>query len=122
MAQSKKHHEMANPSTWFMQPAFSNPMTSMLTHMSGRVMEGFAAAQQDWADFAQRRMAENLRVARELAGSRSLAIAQEIYSRYLEIAFQQYREHSEKIAQRGERIAQQLTQSTNAKEASRPRY
>src|SRR5262245_9934716 len=118
MTQSKQlNHD--NPSSWVMPSTFINPMTA-LADMSGRFLEGFATAQQDWAEFVQRGIREDVRVARELASSRSLADMHEIYSAYLQTAFQHYREQSEKLAQRRERFAQHFAESTatNAKEAT----
>lgn len=62
----------------------------------------------------QLRTREDVRVARELATSHSLTDMHEIYSAYLQTAFQHYREQFQKSAQRRERLAQQLAESTTA--------
>lgn len=51
-------------------------------------------------------MASKTELARQPANSQSLADMHQIYSQYLQRAFQQYREQNEKVVQRGEALAQ----------------
>jgi hypothetical protein len=97
-----------------MPTMFINPMMTTLADMNAKLLEGFAAAQKDWAEFVQRRISEDIRVARELLSSHSLADLNEVYSGYLQTAFQDYRQQAEKVAQRGERFAQHLAETTTA--------
>jgi hypothetical protein len=101
-----------------------NPMMTALADMSGSILEGFATAQKDWADFFQRRIREDVAVSRALMNSSSLPDMYQIYSQYLRTAFEQYREHSEHVVQRGATIAQHLAETTEAKvkEAARTRH
>ena len=116
MAQSKDEHGHVGNS--FLGPAFTNPipipMMTMLTDMNATFLEGFATAQKDWADFVQRRTRENVAVSRQLLKCHSPADMQQICSQYLQTAFQQYLEQSEKVVQRSESIAQHLTEKTGA--------
>ena len=54
----------------------------------------------------------------------SLADMHQVYSQYLQTAFLQYREHSEKVARRNEGVAQHLAETAEAsvKEGARARH
>jgi hypothetical protein len=122
MAQSKEEHrDIGNSFLWGMGPAFMNPMVSILADMNGTFMEGLATAQKDWADFVQRRIREDVVLARQLMNCQSLPDMHQIYAQYLQTAFEQYREQSEKVVQRGTSIAKHLTEATE-KEAARTRH
>jgi len=126
MAQSKQEPmQIGNAaSAWTMAPAFANPMLMMLADMNGVYMEGLVTAQREWAEFLQRRVREDMAVTRQLLNCHSLADMHQVYAQYLQTAFQQYREQSEKVAQRGESIAQHLTDTTaaTAKDVDRARH
>jgi hypothetical protein len=126
MAQSKE--ERGHLGNSFMgvglTPTFANPMLTILADMNATFLEGLATAQKDWADFVQRRTREDVAVTRQLLKSHSLADMHQIYSQYLQTAFQQYRDQSEKVVQRSESIDQHLAETTEAstKEAARARH
>ena len=126
MAQSKE--ERGHLGNSFMgvglTPTFTNPMLTILADMNATFLEGLATAQKDWADFVQRRTREDVAVTRQLLKSHSLADMHQIYLQYLQTAFQQYRDQSEKVVQRSESIAQRLAETTegSTKEAARARH
>src|SRR5262245_45991649 len=105
-------------------PAFANPMMTILADMSGTVLEGFATAQKDWADFVQRRIREDVAVTRQLLSCGSVPDMCQIYSQYLRTAFEQYRQQSERVVQRSESFAEHLAETTEAKakETARARH
>src|SRR5262245_55377779 len=100
------------------------PMMTILADMNGTFLQAFAAAQKDWGDFVQRRISEDVAVARQVLNCRSPADMGQIYSRYIETAFQDYREQSEKVVQHGQSMAQHLAETTgaHAKEMSRAQH
>ena len=100
--------------------AYRPPVNRQL-RPQGWFLDALATAQKDWAKFVQRRITENVAVTRQLLGCQCLADAQEIYAQYLETAFHQYREQSQKSVQRSETMAQHLAETTeaNAREAAR---
>ena len=126
MAQSKE--ERGHRGNSFMgadlTPAFTNPMLTIFADMSATFLEVFATAQKDWADFVQRRTREDVALTRQLLKSHSLADMHQIYSQYLQTAFQQYRDQSEKVVERSESLAQHLAETTevSAKEVARARH
>jgi hypothetical protein len=126
MAQSKEERGHVGNSflSGGLTPAFTNPMLTIFADMNATFLEGLATAQKDWADFVQRRTSEDVALTRQLLKSHSVADMHQIYSQYLQTAFQQYRDQSEKIVQRNESIAQHLAETTeaSAKEAAPARH
>jgi Phasin protein len=125
MAQSKE--ERGHLGNSFMggglKPTFTNPMLTILADMNATFLEGWATAQKDWADFVQRRTREDVAPTRQLLKSHSVAGMHQIYSQYVQTAFQQYRDQSEKVVQRSESIAQHLAATeVSTKEAARARH
>lgn len=107
-----------------MPPMLGNPMVAIFAEMHGTFLESVATAQKDWMDFMHRRIKEDVAVSRQLMKCQSLAEMHQIYSQYLQTAFEQYQQQSEKVVQRGESMAQHLaeTAESNAKEAARARH
>src|SRR5262249_35914895 len=126
MAQSRQDPmQIGNAaSAWTMAPAFANPMLTMLANMNRTYMEGLATAHKEWAEFLQRRVREDMELTRQLLNCHSVADMHQVYAQYLQTAFQQYREQSEKVAQQGGSIAQHLADTTagSAKDVDRARH
>jgi hypothetical protein len=125
MAQSKEERrQTSNSFSLGMAPAMVNPMMTMLADMAATILEGFATAQKEWADFVQRRIREDVAVSRQLMNCQSLVDMHQTYSQYLQTAFEQYREQSEHVAQRSMKMAHHLAETTedNAREAARTRH
>ena len=121
MAQSKFELDQGGTFALFMPPSLTNPMMTIFADMTGRFLEGLVTAQKDWANFVQHRVREYAALARQLANSQSLAAMHQIYSQYLQTAFQQYREQTEKVVQRGDALAQHIAKpgETSAKKVVR---
>jgi hypothetical protein len=102
----------------------SNPMMTIVADMNGTFLEGLATAQKEWADFVQRRVREDVAVTRRLMNCRSFADMHQIYGQYLQTAFHQYREQSEKVVQRSESVAQHHAETAeeSVKEAAQARH
>jgi uncharacterized protein YgfB (UPF0149 family) len=107
-----------------MQAAFNNPFLTILAEMSGTFFQGIATAQRDWADFVHRRINEDMAVGRQLMNCHSFAEMHQAYALFLQTAFKQYQEHSERLAQRGQAMAQHVAERAeeNAKEVARARH
>jgi hypothetical protein len=108
-----------------MPPIMQNPIMAILGEMNGSFLESVATAQKDWMDFVHRRIKEDVAVSRQLMRCQSLAEMHQIYAQYFQTAFEQYQRQSEKVAQRGESMAQHLAETAEraAKEgAARARH
>jgi beta-phosphoglucomutase-like phosphatase (HAD superfamily) len=125
MVQSKEEqrHEL-NSGAWGMPVLLGTPPMAILTELNGTLLESMATAQKEWSEFLHRRIKEDVAVFRELMHSRSLADMHQIYSQYLKTAVEQYRQQSERVAQRGQSVAQHLADSADpaAQERARARH
>ena len=128
MAQSKERRQSppskegrrqgGNSPTLGMSPVMFTPMMTIFAELNASILEGFAAAQKDWADFVQRRIREDVAVTRQLMSCQSMADMHQVYAQYLRTAFEQYREQSEQVVQRSASIAQHLTEATEREAAT----
>jgi Phasin protein len=114
MADSNGERKQVGNLPW-LAPAMVNPMMTGLADMSCSILEGFATAQKDWADFFQRRIREDVAASRALMNCQSLPDVYQIYSKYLQVAYEQYRAQSEQIVQRGASMTQYLAETAEAK-------
>jgi hypothetical protein len=75
-------------------------------------------------DFVPRRIKEDVAVSRQLMRCQSLPEMHHVCSQYFQTAFEQYQKQSEKVVQRGESMAQHLTETAEAgaKEGGRARH
>jgi hypothetical protein len=97
---------------------------AILTEMNGTLLESVATAQKDWADFMHRRIKEDVAASRQLMQCHTLAEMHQVYSQYLQKAFEQYQQQSRKVVKRGESTAQDLAEATDTgiKEGARARH
>jgi len=124
MAQAKDDRTQIVNSFSFGVPApFISPMVTICADLTGTLLEGFATAQKEWADFVQRRIREDVAVTRHLMGCHSVADMHQVYSQYLQTAFQHYHEQSEKAVRGSENVAQHLAETAegDAKDSIRAR-
>jgi|SRR5215471_10241289 len=125
MAQSKQERSQIGDSLlWGMAPAFASPLVMIIADLNGAFMEGLATAQKEGADFLQRRIREDVVVTRQLLNCHSLADMHQAYAEYLQTAFQQYREQSDKVMKHSESSAQHVAEATatDAKAVERARH
>jgi hypothetical protein len=97
-----------NSSAWAILPVAGNPLLAVAANINGKWLEHVASAQKDWAEFVHRRVKEDIAASRRLMNCQSLADMQEVYSQYLRTAFEQCRDQSEKVVQRGQSMALEL--------------
>ena len=125
MAQTKEERrQRGNFLSLGIAPVMFNPMMTIFADLNATILDGFATAQKDWADFFQRRIREDVAASRELMNCQSLADMHQVYSEYLRTAFEQYREQSEHVVQRSASMAHHLAETTEAKtrDAARARH
>ena len=91
-----------------------HPLLSAVTGMNGKLLESVESAQNEWAEFVHRRVKEDIAASCRLLKCRSLTDMQEIYSRYLQTAFEQYRDHYERVVQRGRSMTAELAQNVGS--------
>ena len=100
---------VGNSFAWSMPAVAGNPLLAAVTDINSKFLESAAIAHKEWAEFLHRRVKEDIAASQQLMKCQSLAGMQEIYSRYLRTAFDQYREQSEKAVERGTSITKELS-------------
>jgi hypothetical protein len=107
-----------------MPTMMQNPMMTILAEMNGSFLESVATAQKDWMDFVHRRIKEDVAMSRELMRCQSLPEMHQVFSHYFQTAFEQYQKQSQRVVERGESVAQHLTETAEAaaKESARARH
>ena len=98
------------------------PLFAIWAEMNGAFMESIATAQKDWSDFLHRRIKEDVAVGRRLMQSHSLADMHQVYSEYLSNAFEQYKEQSTKVVERGQAMAEHMAETSENETAARARH
>ena len=101
----------ANSFTWPVPSVARNPLLAVVTDMNGKLLESVARVQKDWAEFVHRRVKEDVAASQQLMNCQSLTEMQQVYSQYLRTVFEQYREQSERVVQRGKSMTEELAQS-----------
>jgi hypothetical protein len=97
-----------------------NPLLAVITDINGKLLEGIASVQKDWAEFVHRRVKENVVALQRLLNCQSLTDMQELYSEYLRTAFDQYRKQSEAALQTGKAITEGLAQTMESRASAVP--
>jgi len=116
MAEASHEQSTTNNSLiWPIPVPASNPLLAVLTDINGKLLESAAMAQKDWSEFVHRRVKQDISVSQQLMNCQSLKDMQQIYSRYLQTAFEQYREQSEKAVQRGKSMTEKLAQAIESR-------
>src|SRR5438552_2436984 len=65
-----------------------NPLLAVATDANGKLLESVASAQKEWVEFVHRRITENIAASQRLLSCKWLADVQEVYSQYLQTAFE----------------------------------
>lgn len=104
-----------NSFAWSMPPVAGNPLLAVVTDINGKLLESVASAQTDWAEFVHRPVKADIAASQQLMNCKSLTDMQQIYSQYLQTAFEQYREQSERVVQRGKSMTEELAQTMESR-------
>jgi hypothetical protein len=105
-----------------MQSMLQTPLFAIWAEMNGAFMETLATAQKDWSDFLHRRIKEDVAVGRRLMQSKSMADMHQVYSEYLANSFEQYKEQSTKVIERGQTMAEHMAEASDNENSTRARH
>ena len=106
----------ANSFAWPMPSMLpGNPLLAVAADANGKLLESVATAQKEWIEFVHRRIKENVAASQRLLNCKSLADVQEVYTQYLQTAFEHYREQSEKVVQTGKSMTEELVQTMESR-------
>jgi Phasin protein len=101
--------------TWPYSAVAKFSLFKTVADIRGKLLESVVGAQKDWAEFVHRRVKEDIAASQKLMKCQSLVDMQDLYSRYLQTAFEQYQEQSERAVQRGTSMTKELAQQINAR-------
>ena len=120
MAETRERDDTGtNSFVWSSVDAVAHhPLLNAVTGMNGKLLESVESAQNEWAEFVHRRVKEDIAVSYLFLKCRSFTDMQEIYSRYLQTAFEQYRDHSERVVERGKSFSAELAQTMRTEPAA----
>jgi hypothetical protein len=104
----------ANSLTWPMPPGAGNAVFAVVTDINSKLLRNVASAQKDWAEFVHRRVVEDIAASQRLMNCQSLTDVQDIYSGYLQTAFEQYRKQYERIVESGKSMTEELARSVQS--------
>ncbi len=119
MAQAKEQSREESNYPFGAAPFVSSPLAALFAEVGGTMLQSFATAQKEWAEFVDRRVREDIAVLYQLMQCQSPADLHRAYSDYVTKAIQQYQEQSVKIALRGQSLAGHIAQSTQNGEERR---
>src|SRR5262245_62161883 len=108
----------ANFFAWPMPPVAGNPLFGIVTDINGKLLEGAANAQKDWAEFLHRRVQEDIAASRRLMNCQSLSEMQVIFADYVRDAFEQYRQQSERAVERGKSVTSAVVQRMETRDGA----
>jgi hypothetical protein len=117
MTEARDGRTGGNSFAWSMPPVAGNPLLAAVTDINGKMLESVASAQKDWAEFVHRRVKEDIAASRQLMNCQSLTDMQQIYSQYFRTVFEQYREQSARVVQRGKSMTEELAQTIESRAA-----
>ncbi len=100
---------------------FHRPALAAKAQMNGRVYDGIAAMNKNWAAFVNRRLKEDLAVPQQLAGCKTVQDMYGVYAEFFQTAYADYQSEMEQIAKLGKSLADDTLQTmqTHMQEAVR---
>jgi hypothetical protein len=101
----------------FVKPSVDSVL-SAVTGMNGKLLESVESAQKEWVEFVHQRVKEDIAASYLVLKCQSFTDLQEVYSRYLRTALEQYRHHSERVAQRGKSISAEFARTMGGESAA----
>jgi hypothetical protein len=87
------------------------PALAAMAEMNGRLYEGIAAVNKEWATFVNRCLKEDLAVPQQLAQCRTTQDLYQVYAQFFQNTWAQYRSGLEQMTKLGRAIAEHALES-----------
>jgi hypothetical protein len=99
----------------------NRPALTAVAQMNGKVYDGIAAMNKNWADFVNRRLKEDLAVPQQLAACKTVQDMYGVYTEFFQTAVADYQAGFEQITKLGKTLAEDTAQAvqSGAQEAVR---
>jgi len=115
MAQASESQRYGiNAFPWMTSPFVGSPLVSLLADFNGKLLQSVAGVQNEWADFVNRRVREDVAVSQQLIGCQSFADMHDVNINYVRRAFDQYQEHSQRAGHRAQSTVDELETAQRA--------
>ena len=84
---------------------FQRPALAAMAQMNGKVYEGLAAMNKNWASFVTRRLKEDLAMPQQLASCKTVQDMYGVYAEFFQTAYADYQSEFEQITKLGKSLA-----------------
>ena len=93
---------------------FHRPALAAMAQMNGKVYDGLAAMNKNWAAFVNRRLKEDLAMPQQLAGCKTVQDMYGVCAEFFQTACADYQSELEQIAKLGKSLADDTLQTMQA--------
>lgn len=83
------------------------PAMQAMADVNGKLYEGIAAVNKEWASFINRRLLEDMTIPERLAGCTSLQDLMRVYTNYVQDAYTHFQKEFEQLTKLNQSIAQE---------------
>ena len=94
------------------------PALAAMAEMNGRLYEYIAAVNEEWANFVNRCLKEDLAVPQQLAQCRTSQDLYQVYAQFIQTTVAQYQSGLEQMSKLSRAIAEQALQSSSGDSSS----
>jgi hypothetical protein len=96
---------MALPFSFETLMELNRPALAAMAQMNGKVYDGIAAMNKNWAAFFNRRLKEDLAVPQQLAGCKTVQDMYGVYAEFFQTAYADYQSEFEQMTKLGKSLA-----------------
>jgi hypothetical protein len=94
---------------------FNRPALAAMAQMNGKVYDGIAAMNKNWAAFVNRRLKEDLAMPQQLASCKTVQDMYAVYAEFFQTAYADYQSEFEQITKLGKSLADETMQSLQSR-------
>ena len=90
---------------------FNRPALAAMAQMNGKVYDGIATLNKNWAAFVNRRLKEDLAMPKQLAACKTVQEMYGVYSEFFQNAYADYQSEFEQMTKLGKTLADDTMQA-----------
>ena len=94
---------------------FNRPALAAMAQMNGKVYDGIATLNKNWAAFLNRRLKEDLGMPKQLAGCKTVQEMYGVYAEFFQNACADYQSEFEQMTKLGKSLADDTMQAMQAR-------
>ena len=93
----------------------NRPALNAMAHVNGRVYDGLAAMNKNWAAFVTRRLKEDLAMPQQLASCKTVQDMYAVYAEFFQTAYADYQSEFEQITKISKSLADDTLQAMQSR-------